>query len=251
MTELVDTKFVSIGFGFLAGYLFPCYSRFCKPEKMAEQIAAVTADGETLEEKRRKYPFPIYLNDNETALHTVEPDVILYSPPPMVAPELARQVLKPYYEELRRQGKPLPDLYAFPPSPQVDFYLDLLGADIHVCNILPNMTRQIAGQDLHGAEGDTYVTLPEAPLWPRENLDRLEAVFAPLGGVVYTSPKTIRDILAAMCVAEVLPLACFAVTDGLARGGFVLDSCQTAQIMRAVHQQAWNYHPVGSTPCSA
>ena len=177
MKDYADLKFVSIGFGFLAGYLYPCYSRFCKPEKIGSQIAAVTADADTLEFKRQKYAFPIFLDENEKALRQVNPDVILFSPPPAVAPKLAKEVLKPYYDSLRDQGKGLPDLYAFPPSPQGKFYVDLLGKDVHVCNILPNMTREIAGKDLHGAEGNTYVTLPKESSWPEENLQILEKIF--------------------------------------------------------------------------
>lgn len=251
MNTYSDTKFVSIGFGFLAGYLYPCYSRFCSPETIGNQIAAVTTDAATLEEKRKKYPFPIYFNDNERALREVQPDVILFSPPPTVAPVLAEEVLKPYYDSLRQQGKTLPDLYAFPPSPQGKYYQDLLGSDINVCNILPNMTRSIAGKDLHGKEGNTYVTLPEEGAWAKENLARLEAVFAPLGGIVYTSPEHIRDMLATMCVSEVLPLACFDIADALIAGNYGVDACQVAEVMRAKHQKAWSYYPEGSTPCSA
>lgn len=244
MKDYADTRFVSIGFGFLAGYLYPCFSRFCDPERLPEQIAAVTADAGTLEEKRKAYPIPIYLNDNARALERVKPHIILFSPPPAVAPVLAEQVLKPYYDSLRRQGEPLPDLYAFPPSPQGDFYLEMLGRDICVCNILPNMTREIAGQDLHGAEGNTYVTLP-AP-WPEEKRERLEAVFAPLGGIIYAEPENIREILATMCVSEVLPLSCFAIGDALN-----LDSRETARAMRAIHQESWGYRPEGSPKLSA
>lgn len=244
MKDYADTRFVSIGFGFLAGYLYPCYSRFCAPEKLPEQIAAVTADAGTLEEKRKAYPFPIYLNDNAQALERVKPHIILFSPPPAVAPALAEEVLRPYYDSLRRQGEPLPDLYAFPPSPQGDFYLRLLGRDINVCNILPNMTRQIAGVDLKGAEGNTYVTLP-AP-WPEENRERLEAIFAPLGGIIYAQPENIREILATMCVSEVLPLSCFAIADALG-----LDSRKAAAAMRAVHQKCWGYRPEGCPELSA
>ncbi len=243
MKDYADLKFVSIGFGFLAGYLYPCYSRFCKPEKIGSQIAAVTADADTLEFKRQKYAFPIFLDENEKALRQVNPDVILFSPPPAVAPKLAKEVLKPYYDSLRDQGKGLPDLYAFPPSPQGKFYVDLLGKDVHVCNILPNMTREIAGKDLHGAEGNTYVTLPKESTWPEENLQILEKIFEPLGGIVYSDPDNIQDILASMCAAEVIPWACFAITDSLKREETKWDSGGVAGIMRGIHQDTWRYYP--------
>lgn len=251
MGNYSDTKFASLGFGFLAGYLYPCYSRFCDPAEIGTHIIAVTADEHTLEEKRSRYPFPIYLNDNERALRELQPDVILFSPPPTVAPELARNVLKPYYDALRSAGSPLPDLYAFPPSPQADFYMDLIGQDLNVCNILPNMTREIAGQDLHGAEGNSYITMPSNANWPQDHIDRLEAVFKPLGGIVYVSPQHTRDMLATLCVAETLPLICFDISDGTDCAGHRVDSSKIAEVMRAQHQSAWGYHPEGSTPCMA
>ena len=78
MGNYSDNKFASLGFGFLAGYLYPCYSRFCDPAEIGTHVIAVTADEHTLEEKRGRYPFPIYLNDNERALRELQPDVAVY-----------------------------------------------------------------------------------------------------------------------------------------------------------------------------
>ena len=245
MKSYEQTKFTIIGFGFLMGYIAPCYTQFFSPEALKEHVVAVTADETSLERKRAQYPFEILLNDNEKALNTMQPDIILFAPPPSVAPELAESVLKPYFERCRKEERQMPDLYVFPPSPQGDFYLDLLGEDIHVCNILPNMMSEINGVSLNGAEGNTHVTIPARAPWPEENKARLEQIFAPFGGVVYVAAEHVLDMLAALCVIEIVPLMLFDLSDATG-----LDSSVLASAMRAAHQVRFEYLPIGSTPCS-
>lgn len=245
MKPYKDTKIVIIGFGFLMGYLEPCYTHLVGTEQVKEQIVAVTADEATLNQKRELYPFPILLNDNKRALEEMKPDIIFFAPPPTVAPGLARDVLKPYYDARRAAGETLPDLYAFPPSPQGKFYLDLLGADIHVCNILPNMMREINGISLNGAEGNSNITIPAEGPWPEENLRRLEEVFSPIGSVVYVPTENVLDMLASLCVIEVVPLMLYNLADATG-----LNAQDLASAMRGYHQQIHNYHPKGCTPCA-
>lgn len=244
MKPYEQTRFVVIGFGFLMGYIAPCYSQFFDDDRIKDHVIAVTADPASLDAKRKQYPFPILLNDNVAALNQMKPDVILFAPPPSVAPGLAREVLKPYFDACRAAGETLPDLYAFPPSPQGKFYLDLLGSDIHVCNILPNMMSEINGVSLNGAEGNTHITIPAEGPWPEENLSRLEKVFSPIGGVIYVPTENVLDMLATLCIVEVIPLLLFNLADAVGQ-----DSKELAGAMRWWHQQRYDYHPAGSTPC--
>ncbi|MGN0976916.1 MAG: L-2-amino-thiazoline-4-carboxylic acid hydrolase, partial [Faecousia sp.] len=244
MKPYAQTRIVVIGFGFLMGYIAPCYTQFFDGASVRDHVIAVTADEKALEAKRRQYPFPVLLNDNKKALEQMKPDIILFAPPPSVAPGLAEEVLKPYFDACRAAGEALPDLYAFPPSPQGKFYLDLLGADIHVCNILPNMMSQINGVSLNGAEGNTHVTIPAEGPWPEENRKRLEQIFAPFGGVVYVPTENVLDMLATLCIIEVVPLLLFDMADAT-----LCDAKDLASAMRGWHQAHYDYHPVGSTPC--
>lgn len=239
-----QTRIVIIGFGFLMGYIRPCYSGFYTGDGVKDHVIAVTADERALEEKRKQYPFPILLNDNKAALEQMKPDIILFAPPPSVAPGLARDVLKPYYDSCRAAGEQVPDLYAFPPSPQGKFYLDLLGADIHVCNILPNMMSEINGVSLNGAEGNTHVPIPAEGPWPEENLKRLEKMFSPIGGVIYVPTENVLDMLATLCIVEVIPLLIYNMADATG-----LEAKALASSMRGWHQEQYDYHPKGSTPC--
>lgn len=238
-------KITIIGFGFLMGYLYPCYARLVGDE-LATHVIAVTADEGALEQKRRQYPFPVLLDDNAAALRRMEPDIILFAPPPSVAKRLAQEDLKPYFDELRAAGKPLPDLYVFPPSPQGDFYLETLGSDIQVCNILPNMTREIAGVDLHGAEGNTYISFSGRCTWDPAHKARLMEFFSTLGGVVEVPAPLVLDMLATLCPAEISPLLLFDLADC-----WKADFNRLAEAMRACHQDMWDIHPQGSTPCAA
>ena len=69
MSQAKDTRIAIIGFGFLMSYLHPCYTQFfSSEEEQHSHITAVTADQASLEEKRRRYAFPILLNDNRKVL---------------------------------------------------------------------------------------------------------------------------------------------------------------------------------------
>lgn len=131
-----DIKIVIIGMGFLMEYIMPGYSSLLG-ENVKTNVVATTVDEKDIERKRRELPFRVELGNNAKVLREVEPDIILFAPQPFFAGAIAESDLKPYFQELRDAGKPLPDLYCFPPNPAGKFYLDTVGPDIHVCNILP------------------------------------------------------------------------------------------------------------------
>ena len=167
MKKGADTKIVIIGMGFLMEYIMPCYKKLLG-DNFATNVVAVTADAKDLKRKQESFGFKVVLNENKETLENVEPDIILFAPPPSFAPEITESVLKPYYEKLRKEGKPLPDLYAFPPNPAGKYYLDTIGYDINVANILPNMVSKIGDMDV-SQEGYTNVTFPKEKEWPEEN----------------------------------------------------------------------------------
>ena len=81
-------------------------------------------------------------------------------------PELMEQVLAPYYRKVRERGGKLPVLYAFPPKPEGRAYLEMLGSDILVANILPNMVSRIAGEPLAGEGLTMMIVTHEMKLCP-------------------------------------------------------------------------------------
>lgn len=90
-----------------------------------------------------------------------------------------------------------------------------------------------------------FPTIPARAPWPEENKARLEQIFAPFGGVVYVAAEHVLDMLAALCVIEIVPLMLFDLSDATG-----LDSSVLASAMRAAHQVRFEYLPIGSTPCS-
>ena len=138
-------KITIIGMGFLMEYIFPCV-RGLNGEDTPRLANAVTADAGDLEGKRERLKIPVLLNDSLTALRTLEPDWIFFAPPPTVAPGLVETCLKPYCEQCRAAGRPLPVLFAFPPKPAGAYYQEQLGGDLAVVNIIPNMISTVGSE---------------------------------------------------------------------------------------------------------
>ena len=142
MKQDQNLRFVIIGMGYLMEYIAPCYSKLLG-DKKAEQMLGVTAEPQAVQSKAKATGIPVILNDNAGALRRMEPDIILFAPPPSLAAPLTESVLVPYFAECRAAGKELPMLFAFPPKPEGKYYQEQLGHDCKVVNILPNMISEI------------------------------------------------------------------------------------------------------------
>jgi hypothetical protein len=201
-------------------------------------------DEKDLERKRKKFSFKISLGENLRILNETEPDIILFAPQSAFAPEITRTELKPYFDALRQAGKPLPDLYAFPPSPKGRFYLDTLG-DINVVNILPNMFTTIGGRDFP-LEGYTIFTFPDEQAWPEENAARLDRFFEPLGTRIKVGPPAVYPALASAVTSRLIYEIVFAISDTVKTG-----IQETASALRFYLEEKNGYvPPTGSVPCS-
>lgn len=244
-----NTKMGLIGFGFLLEYLYPCYKRFYDPNTLKNNVKAVTADEKNIDRKREKYPFEIILNDNLAMLKDLQPDIILFAPPPSVAAKIAENELLPYFIFCREQNIKLPDLYAFPPSPQWQFYLDLLGEDIHTCNILPNMMNEINGKSLNGMEGNTYITYPEKREWDKPRKERIEEFFGHIGNVLEVKTEHVLDMLGTLATHETISFLAFDIADALGFHHKEMTYDIIAETLRACHQKECSYYPKGSAPC--
>ena len=177
MKQDQNLRFVIIGMGYLMEYIAPCYSKLLG-DKKAEQMLGVTAEPQAVQTKAKATGIPVILNDNAGALRRMEPDIILFAPPPSLAAPLTESVLVPYFAECRAAGKELPMLFAFPPKPEGKYYQEQLGHDCKVVNILPNMISEICGRTCAEA-GFTMVTLPESHTWQPEELDFIRRFWQP------------------------------------------------------------------------
>ncbi len=59
----------------------------------ASQVNATTVDEAEIDRKRKQYNIDVILNNNLEALEKMAPDIILFAPPPTVAPVLIGSVL--------------------------------------------------------------------------------------------------------------------------------------------------------------
>ena len=236
-----NTKIGLIGFGFLLEYLSPCYMRLYNNETIGKNVVAVTADEKQVEEKNRRYPFLVQLGGNLEMLKDLKPDIVLFAPPPVVAPSLIKNVLKPYYAYCQKNSVVFPDLYVFPPTPQGSYYIRELGENVHVCNILPNMMNEINGVSLNGKEGNTYLSFPDGHPWPEENRKRLFDFFGFIGNTIEVQPDQVLDMLGTLATHEQLAFLVYALCDALH-----FDEKLVAENIRAAYETLTGYRPKGT-----
>ena len=201
MKSYKGTHVAMIGVGFLLEYIFPCVRQLVGEENVAACVMGTSADEAAIPGKEQRLGIRVLYKDNARMLREIQPQIILYGPQPVFAAELAQSVLKPYYDELRAAGRELPDLYVAPPSPVGKFYRELLGQDVHVVNMLPNMLTKIAGQDV-AKQGVTAVTYAQGDRWPEEKKTRLHSFFAPYGRTVEVPCDQVMTFLGGQCAPE-------------------------------------------------
>jgi hypothetical protein len=232
-----------IGVGNLMEVIWPIISRVVGGDHdgrdVADRLVGVTADEDDIPRKEALFGFPMVLNNNLSALRRNHPDLIMFSPPPTVAPELIETVLRPYYDERRAEGGPLPELYAFPPVPQGQAYLDALGDDVLVVNMIPNNVTSIGGRPVID-EGHYAVTY--AAPWPADRVTALQDLFAGQGAYVELDPHQIVPMLGGLCVIGSLWHALPIVADQLR-----IDHNDMGEYLRARVRELSGFEPAQST----
>ena len=204
MGDYQNTKIVIIGMGYLMEYIQPCYRALLGEERLKRQMLATTADPEGLAEKAARLGFSVLLNQNMKALEMIQPDIILFAPPPHVAYEIAERDIRPYYDTLRQRGGKLPDFYAFTPKPVGAVYGEILGRDVAIVNIIPNMFTRIGNRWIP-EEGRTLITFAEGlPSWSTDKQQRLFSFLSPLGPVVAVAPEQLTTVLTSFSASRVI-----------------------------------------------
>ena len=188
------TKITIIGFGNLMQSLFLGIREFVGQENLSTHINATTADQniDTRKKLEKKFGIKLYFQNNFLALQNLQPDLILFAPPPNIAPALIKSDLKEYVQHLRRQNLPLPDIIAFPPIPPGSYYQEILGEDIRICTMLPNDIREIGGVSLYH-EGHHFCTF--SSFWPIINYERIYQFSIRFGEMIDIPPKEVLPLL--------------------------------------------------------
>lgn len=234
-----------IGLGNLMEIIWPVIGRAVGGDDVASRVIGVTADEADLARKEAVFGFQVVLEDNLGALTRNRPDIILFAPPPTVAPELIESALGPHYEARRIAGDPLPDLYAFPPMPPGSTYLDALGHDVLVVNLIPNNVTTVAGRPV--VDEGYYVRTFASP-WPPDRGARLERLFAGQGAAVELEPKQLVPMLGGACTISSLWYAVPAVAHLLADAGTAVTHNEIGEYLRGHVRALTGFAPAVSTP---
>lgn len=250
MSSYNGTHIAMIGVGFLLEYIFPCVRQLVGPEQAAACVMGTSADEAAISGKQQRMGIRVLYKDNARMLREIEPQIIIYGPQPVFAAQIAQSDLKPYYDELRAAGRELPDLYVAPPSPVGSFYRELLGQDVHVVNMLPNMLTEIAGHSV-AKQGVTAVTYAQGDVWPEEKRDRLHAFFSPYGRTVEVPHDQVMTFLGGQCALQAVTEYVHTIHTAMARAGFAVPHQKIASAMRALFRAHYRYDFPSPIPCDA
>ncbi len=175
----------------------------------------------------------------------MQPDIIVYAVPPQAAAEIAERDLAPYYEQCRKEGKEPPELYVFPPRPAAEYYLGLLGEDLKVCHILPNVILSIAGEKLEN-EGLNFITLSEKNCWTEEDKKQLEDFLSATGACIYLAPKDVMAIMTSGVSVINYAYVLETMEEALNNNGYEVSMNTLAQGCRYALEEYTGYKPAGS-----
>ena len=183
-------KCVILGFGFLARYLLPCCEHLlgrCD----GQTLAAVKGTPRDIEALRARYPFPVQAGGALEALRSLRPDVVLLCVKPHQVAAVLEDAVKPYLREMHAAGQALPDIYAFAAGLTPVDYLPLLGEDVNVACMTPNMLCAIEGRDV-APVGVCFVSFAPGHVWPAQNRRRALAFLRPVGTVLEIGEAAVR-----------------------------------------------------------
>ena len=195
-------KCVILGFGFLARYLLPCCEHLlgrCD----GQTLAAVKGTPRDIEALRARYPFPVQAGGALEALRSLRPDVVLLCVKPHQVAAVLEDAVKPYLREMRAAGQALPDIYAFAAGLTPVDYLPLLGEDVNVACMTPNMLCAIEGRDV-APVGVCFVSFAPGHVWPAQNRRRALAFLRPVGTVLEIAPEIVPDYIALNCSCHMM-----------------------------------------------
>lgn len=241
-------KISIIGMGFLMSYLKPCYHHVIG-EDLSKNIVASTATASTVEKKAKAMGFPVQCQKYCEMLDSFHPDMIFFAPPPSAAKGMAKEILAPYYAKVREEGCVLPDLYAFPPNPDGAFYLDVIGNDINVVNILPNMAAKLKDRDI-SQESYTIFNFPNNHPWPKENYNRLVDFFSPIGYTLNVPANNFNTMLGGFVSSHISEELAMAASEGLKKAGIDISYSDIASAMRYLFEEQHDRHMPNALPCS-
>ena len=216
----MQEKIVILGTGFIAGYLnsglHHLFSKLGQP--MMGNVCAIGKHPEKLAARADVLKDCLLCTDPiDFVLADFHPTIIIIAVPPTVASDIAKSILLPYYNALRAASQPLPDLYSFTPTPDENWYADLLGNDISIIKILPNIFTDVHGIDITSVGINTVSLTPAFEHSSRRTL--LDLMLAPYGKTVSLSASQALIFLAGKITSHVCCEACFCIHEAAQKAG--------------------------------
>ncbi|MBQ8585041.1 MAG: hypothetical protein IJ452_02005 [Butyricicoccus sp.] len=227
-------KIVVIGVGFIGGYLEKGF-RALLGEDLRGHVFGIKGSTAGLAKKQTELLFAVSAGDTAAVLARENPDIIVLSPPPSVVPAMTSEILKPHYDACRAAGRPLPDLYTFAPTPNTDYFRAVLGTDVHIAKILPNIVAQTGGVDLSPI-GMNYISIDPRDQWPQERLERLLTVLRPYGECVVLTDRDSLVLLSGKITSHCCYEVCFTIADVMAQRGTPVTIAALGSALRAAHR---------------
>ena len=216
----MQEKIVILGTGFIAGYLNKglhfLFSKLGQP--MQGNVCAIGKHPEKLAARANVLKDCVLCTDPiDFVLADFHPTIIIIAVPPAVAAQIADTILLPYYNALRAASQPLPDLYSFTPTPDENWYANLLGNDVPIVKILPNIFTDVHGIDITSVGINTVSLTPAFEHSSRRAL--LDLMLTPYGKTVSLSASQALIFLAGKITSHVCCEACFCIHEAAQKAG--------------------------------
>ena len=206
----MQENIVILGTGFIAGYLnrglHYLFSELRQP--MVGNVCAIGKHPEKLASRTNILKDCVLCTDPiDSVLFKFHPTILIVAVPPTVSVDIAKTILLPYYNTLRAASQPLPDLYSFTPTPDENWYANLLGNDVSIVKILPNIFTDVHGIDITSVGINTISPTPAFKHSNRRVL--LDILLTPYGKTVSLSASQALIFLAGKITSHVCCEECF------------------------------------------
>ena len=246
MVMAPDYNILVIGMGNIGKFLLPGYRQLLG-ERMNTQVFGVRNNPAKVAELQKQVPFPVSAGDTDRLLREKRPDIVIVATPPKTIPVVARTQLKPYFDQARREGWNLPDIYTFGPTPAPRMYLDLLGQDVNVAKFLPSMATEKKGVPLQKL-GAGFVVFGRP--FPKDREARaLEFSDMFSQSFVVSQDESLVGLSSKITTYTIADCLC-AIADGLSEAGVPVPVRDLASCWRAVYRRHAGLKGQGLYPCA-
>lgn len=204
-------KFVVIGTGFIGGYMINGMRKVSKTDNLKNIAFGIKGHAKDVEKRSKELGFDVSVNNTAEILERENPTVIIFSPPPEVAPDIVTNILKPYYEKCKKSNINLPDLYSFIPSPSADWIYEKLGDGVNVVKILPNIIDEVCGYNLSPI-GINYISYAKHQ-WSENRKNILLECMSAYGYTVETNDKDSLVLLSGKITSHICYEISFTISE--------------------------------------